>query len=226
MKHLFRNILPYGIMLGLVPLACIYLFTPDVSIQVNRGLSMLSLHDVKGLTMQLNSLGNQAVLLAVILDILQLLYAPLPLATVLTATVRIVGPMVGILVSWLGLWLGAAVAFGIARAFLRPILHKFLEKRVFFRLDNFAQQYGVLLLIAGWLIPGWPAELVAYLAGISCLSFRPFMGATAIAIIPNLGLVTLWGEIIPTPFIYALYMASWLCIIIVVTLANRRKKVL
>jgi uncharacterized membrane protein YdjX (TVP38/TMEM64 family) len=108
--------------------------------------------------------------------------APLPFATVLTATVRIIGPMLGILLSWLGLWLGAAVAYGIARAFLRPILHKFLKKRVFFRLDNLAQQYGVLLLIAGWLIPGWPAELV--------------------------------------------YMASWLCIIIVVTLANRRKKVL
>lgn len=222
MKHLYRNILPYGIMVALILLACIYLFTPTVSIQVNRGLSMLSLHDVKGLTMQFSSLGNQAALLSIILNVLQILYAPLPFATVLTAAVETVGPLAGLFISWLGVLLGAAAAYGLAQAFLGSIINK---KLVSWQVDKSVQSYGVLLLIAAWLIPGWPAELVAYLAGISCLDFKPFIGATAIAIIPNLWLAALWGEIIPSLFTYALYLISVLCIITVVSLANKRKMV-
>ena len=222
MKHLYRNIVIYGTMFGLLLLVCIYLYTPTVSIQVNRGLSMLSLHDVKGLTMQLSSLGNQAALLSIVLNVLQILYAPLPFATVLTATITIVGPIAGLFVSWLGVLLGAVAAYGIARGLIGTIMKK---KLVAWQGDKSVQSYGVLLLIAAWLIPGWPAELIAYLAGLSCLNFKSFISTTAIAIIPKLWLAACWGEIIPSPFTYALYLISLLCMITIVILANKRKMV-
>ncbi|MEN6349242.1 MAG: VTT domain-containing protein [Syntrophomonas sp.] len=218
MKHFYRNIQPYSVMAILILLVCIYLFTPAVNIQVNRGLSMLSLHDVKGLTMQFGSLGNQAALLSITLTVLQLLYVPLPFTTVLAATVTTFGSGKGMFICWLGIVLGAATAFGIVRTFIRIIF----DKKLFY-FDKSVQSYGVLLIIAAWLIPGWPGELAAYLAGLSCLDFSYFIGAAAIAAIPNIWLTSCWGEIIPRPFSYALYLISMFCIVTIIIKVIKRK---
>lgn len=225
MKNSSANILPRSIAIVFMLLIGIYLITPTISIQVNRGLSMLSFHDVKGLTMQLGSLGNQAALLSVILSVLQILYAPLPFATLLTATVTTFGSAAGLFICWLGVLLGSAGAYGIARAFFKPVIDKFFAKRFHLQVNNSVQFYQILLLIAAWLIPAWTAELVAYLAGFSNLSFKYFIAATAIGIIPNLWLTARWGEMLLGPIIYALCLVSLLCVITVTVRAIFRKEI-
>lgn len=137
---------------------------PEVSIQINRGLSMLKLHDVMGLIIQYRSLSWAAVL-AVALSALQILIPPLSAITVVTANNLFFGWFGGLLLSWGGVMAGMALAYAVGRAIVSPgpDYYAILPPH------HLVARYGWMLVFTAALFPWWPLKLLFIGAGIASL---------------------------------------------------------
>jgi len=177
----------------LIMLFLIYLLFPSLSIQVNRTLSMLAFNDVKGLRMYFTGLGEPGKVAVSITMALQAVLAPLPRPVVIQASAGVFGAVKGSILAWMGVVLGAVLCFGIGRAYGRPLWRRIGKERRRER-ERFFEVLVLYLVFATRLLPGWPFDLVYYLAGISNMRFRDYLLAIVFSELPVILALARWGE--------------------------------
>lgn len=123
----------------------------------------------------INDFGPWAPFFYVMLQVLQTVVAPIP--------GQIVGGVGGFLFGhWGILWttigsiIGFWLVFLIARRFGRPLLEKIFKKSVVDKFDFIINARGAsLILFAIFLLPGFPDDVVCYIAGLTKLSIKRLM---------------------------------------------------
>lgn len=206
-RQYFKNLLP-SMTLLLVTLIALYLLLPGVSIQINRGLSMLKLHDALGLSIQYSSLSWAAVLSLLIAG-LQVILVPLPVSTAAIASVQVFGWAYGFILVWLGVITGAGIMYAVARTYITPLVARLIKPQ---KLHYFLQHYGIALVIAGSLFPIWPGKLVYFIAGLGAMSFGRFLTAMVLGSLPLLIVYSVLGEQPDIRVIYLLYIVASLIV--------------
>lgn len=141
----------------------------------------------------MNNIGPLAPLLYICLQILQTVVAPIP--------GQIVGGVGGFLFGgWGILWttigsiIGFWLVFLIARRFGRPLLEKIFKKPAVDKFDFIINAKGAsLILFAIFLLPGFPDDIVCYIAGLTQLSIKRLLVISVLGRFPTIVVTNMIG---------------------------------
>lgn len=141
----------------------------------------------------MNNVGPLAPLIYILLQIVQVVVAPIP--------GQIVGGVGGFLFGHLGiLWtsigsiIGFWLVFLIARHFGRPLLEKIFKKSLIDKFDFIINAKGAALIIfAIFLLPGFPDDVVCYIAGLTRLPMKKLLLISILGRFPTIVLTNYIG---------------------------------
>jgi uncharacterized membrane protein YdjX (TVP38/TMEM64 family) len=114
-------------------------------------------------------------LVFILLQIIQVVAAPIPgeLSGILGG--YLYGPFWGTVYSTIGLTLGSWIAFMLARFFGEPLLENVVKKEVFEKFEHFMEHKGLLVSFLLFLIPGFPKDYLCYIMGVSLIPTGTFI---------------------------------------------------
>jgi uncharacterized membrane protein YdjX (TVP38/TMEM64 family) len=122
----------------------------------------------------IRSLGTWGFAGFVLLQIAQVVVAPIPGEVVGLLGGYLYGPFLGSVLSTIGLTLGSLLAFSFTRAFGRPVLERFVDAKAIARFDYLLQHQGSFLVFLLFLVPGFPKDYLCYILGLGHLGFARF----------------------------------------------------
>jgi uncharacterized membrane protein YdjX (TVP38/TMEM64 family) len=111
----------------------------------------------------------------ILLQIIQVVAAPIPgeLTGILGGILY--GPFWGTLYSTIGLTIGSWIAFMLARFFGEPLLEIMVKKEVFEKFEHFMEHKGLMVFFLLFLIPGFPKDYLCYIMGVSRIPTGTFI---------------------------------------------------
>ncbi len=144
------------------------------------------------------SWGPLAPLLYIILQILQTVVAPIPGQIVGSIGGFLFGGW-GILWTSIGTLIGCYIVFRIARRFGRPLLEKIFKKSAIDQFDFIINsKSAALILFLIFLLPGFPDDVICYIAGLTCLPIRNLMMIVILGRLPVIVVTNIIGDGIAT----------------------------
>lgn len=123
----------------------------------------------------LDSLGPLAFIGFILLQIAQVVAAPIPGEVTGLLGGFLYGPFLGVVLSTIGLTAGSYIAFSLSRTFGRPFVERFVDKAIMDRFDYLLHHKGAFLVLLLFLIPGFPKDYLCYILGLGHLSTKQFL---------------------------------------------------
>jgi uncharacterized membrane protein YdjX (TVP38/TMEM64 family) len=123
----------------------------------------------------LDSLGPLSFVGFILLQVTQVVAAPIPGEVTGLLGGFLYGPFLGVVLSTIGLTIGSYIAFALARAFGRPLVDRLVDKRVMKRFDYLLHHKGAFLVFLLFLIPGFPKDYLCYILGLGHLTTMEFL---------------------------------------------------
>lgn len=135
--------------------------------------------------------GPWAALAIIVLQIGQVLLAPIPGQIVNVAAGYLFGTLLGTFYSLLGTATGSWIAFAMARAYGRPLVERLVPGQTLAWLDAGAQRRGLFFFALVFLLPFLPDDLACFAAGLTRIPIPALMAVAVTARIPGI-LVSSW----------------------------------
>ena len=172
----------------------------------------------------LDSLGPWSVLVFILLQVAQVVAAPLPGEVTGVLGGYLFGKFFGVVLSTIGLTLGSYVAFILARTFGRPLIEKFIPKTTMQRFDYLLHHKAAFLVFLLFLIPGFPKDWLCYILGLGHLTTTAFLVIGGTGRLFGTILLTLGGSFLR----HHQYVRFWVLVgvgisVVLVALAYRDK---
>jgi len=148
--------------------------TPYLPINIQEILSHLSSGDWQTsktfLVKYFDSFENHRYLVFVILQILQVLIAPIPgqIAGILGG--YLFGFWYGLSLTMLGVAIGSFIALGVGRIFGNQLVRVFVSQKVLSRFDYLVEEGGLLNFFMIFLLPFLPDDAVCFVGGLTRLN--------------------------------------------------------
>lgn len=189
-KNISKATIIKFVVLGIVILVLLGYLAWDI---ITKGPLMQLLMNRDELVAAMNSLGVWAPFFYIQLQVLQTVVAPIP--------GQIVGGVGGFLFgNWGILWttigsiIGFWLVFVIARKFGRPLLEKIFKKPAVEKFDFIINSKSAALIIfAIFLLPGFPDDIVCYIAGLTKLSLKKLMVISILGRFPTIVVTNMIG---------------------------------
>jgi uncharacterized membrane protein YdjX (TVP38/TMEM64 family) len=141
------------------------------------------------------SYGEYSLLAFLVMQIIQVVAFFIPGEVMQIAGGYIYGAFVGGLLTLLGITLGSAIVYGLSRQYGKPLIRKIISDKQLKFFDKLLRlgsvNYIVFLL---YLIPGIPKDVLAYICGISDITFKNFMLYSTLGRIPGIFISTYFGS--------------------------------
>jgi uncharacterized membrane protein YdjX (TVP38/TMEM64 family) len=151
------------------------------------------LHDRHQLKVIIRSFGPYSPLAYILLQITQVIVAPIPGGAIEFLGGYLFGVKAGFFYSMIGLILGSWMAFSLARIFEKLAVEKFVSPQTIKRFDYLIGHEGLILSFLLFLIPGFPKDALCYLLGLTPMHLGIFLIISTIGRIPGTLMATLQG---------------------------------
>jgi uncharacterized membrane protein YdjX (TVP38/TMEM64 family) len=151
------------------------------------------LYDVQRVRRFVASFGVWAPLGLIILEIAQVVLAPVPGGVIDLASGYLFGPGWGALYSMIGLMGGTIIALSLARRFGRPLVERLVPSHTLGRLDRYASHRGPIFFLLLFLMPFTPNDVVCFLAGLTPIPLPMLVLIAAIGRFPGVLMANLIG---------------------------------
>ena len=193
--------------------------------EVREATGILASGDVGGLGEYILSYGAWAPVASTFLMVLQALAAPLPSFVLTFANGLAFGTFWGWALSLFGHTLAAAVCFWISRSLGRVPVEVVVGKGGLESADRWFARWGLYAVVIARLVPGISFDVVSYAAGITHMSFRRFLGATALGVFPQTLVYSYLGHRAPENVrLFLLSSTVILAGVLVAALIRRRRR--
>jgi len=113
------------------------------------------------------SFGAYSFLAFILLQIIQVIVAPIPGGAIEFLGSYLFGVKLGFLYSMIGLTLGSWFAFSLAKIFEKWAVEKFVSPKTMKKLGYLVGHEGVILSFLPFLIPGFPKDALCYILGLT-----------------------------------------------------------
>jgi uncharacterized membrane protein YdjX (TVP38/TMEM64 family) len=141
----------------------------------------------------ISSYGAYAPLAFILLQVLQIVIAPIPGGAVEFLGGVLFGVKAGFIYSMIGLVLGSWLAFSLARIFEKVAVEKFVSVQTRKKFDYLVEHQGLILSFILFLIPGFPKDALCYILGLTPMHLGIFLAISTIGRIPGTLMATLQG---------------------------------
>jgi len=181
------------------------------------------LFDPEKLRAWIDTFGVLAPAVFVLVQIVQVVVAPVPGQVVALVAGYLFGPLAGTVYSITGVLIGSAIAFSLADRYGRTFVEDVLHDDVVARFDGFVDRVGVPGLVVFVVIPGLPDDAICFLAGLTKWRLRTFMFAIAVGRLPAYVLtVYAGGELASGEFLEGMVILG--CLIAVSAIGYYRRE--
>jgi uncharacterized membrane protein YdjX (TVP38/TMEM64 family) len=177
--------------------------------------------DPERLRAVLSGFGPFAPLAFVVLQAAQVLVAPIPGPALALAAGYLFGWQLGTLYSMIGVTIGSALAITIARRFGRPAVERFVAPHALARFDDFLDARGQIGLFVVFLFPGFPDDVLCFIAGLTDVPVRRLVLLVAVARTPAFLVVAVAGERAATDLVGASVILAVLTLVAALGYAYR-----
>ncbi|MDD2671700.1 MAG: TVP38/TMEM64 family protein [Syntrophales bacterium] len=131
--------------------------------------------DRKKLVYFLTSFGPYSIVVFILLQIMQVLVAPVPGEVTGLIGGYLYGPVLGTIYSTIGLSIGSWIAFILARTFGLPFVERAVNAGIIQKYDHFMKHQGIIVSFVLFLIPGFPKDALCYIMGLSHMPLGTFL---------------------------------------------------
>ena len=152
-----------------------------------------TLHDRHQLKVIIRSFGPYSPLAYILLQIIQVVVAPIPGGAIEFLGGYLFGVEAGFFYSMIGLVLGSWMAFSLARIFEKLAVEKFVSPQTIKKFDYLIGHEGLILSFLLFLIPGFPKDALCYVLGLTPMHLGIFLTISTIGRIPGTLMATLQG---------------------------------
>ena len=141
----------------------------------------------------ISSYGAYSPLAFILLQITQVVVAPIPGGAIEFIGGYLFGAGAGFLYSMIGLLLGSSLAFGLSKIFEKWAVEKFVSEEMRKKFDYLIGHEGVILSFLLFLIPGFPKDALCYILGLTPMHLGIFLIISTIGRVPGTLMATLQG---------------------------------
>ena len=141
----------------------------------------------------IKSFGEYSPLAFILLQVIQVVVAPIPGGAVEFLGGYVFGAGGGMVYSMIGLILGSGFAFGIARIFEKQAIERLVSPELRKKFDYLIGHEGVILSFLLFLIPGFPKDALCYLLGLTPMHWGIFLIISTMGRIPGTLMAILQG---------------------------------
>jgi uncharacterized membrane protein YdjX (TVP38/TMEM64 family) len=159
------------------------------------------------------SFGPLAALIFLIVQILQVVAAPVPGEMTGFVGGFLFGKVWGSLLSTVGLTLGSMLAFWVARKFGMRFVEKVVKKQYIEKFNFFVTHKGLYITFVMYLLPGFPKDALCYFLGLTRLRFLDFVLMNLFGRFPGTLILTMQGSAVREGQYQAFF---WLLVVTVV----------
>jgi uncharacterized membrane protein YdjX (TVP38/TMEM64 family) len=169
----------------------IYQYNSRIWVQVVKLYSLYQDHQEFKKT--ISSYGAYGPLAYILLQVLQVVIAPIPGGAVEFLGGVLFGVKAGFIYSMIGLTLGSWLAFNLARIFEKVAVEKFVSEQTMKKFDYLVEHQGAILSFILFLIPGFPKDALCYILGLTPMHLGIFLIISTVGRIPGTLMATLQG---------------------------------
>lgn len=166
------------------------------------------------------SWGRLSPIIFVLLNIIQVIVAPIPGTAIGLAGGYLFGIWLGFFLNIIGVIVGSLLAFMLTKRFGKPFVDRFVGPRTSRWIDRIAKRSGIRGLTVAFLLPFFPDDALCFIAGLTPLRTRTFLiivivgrsPASFVASLAGAGIVSLplWAWIVLGVATIILCVAWWL----------------
>lgn len=141
------------------------------------------------------SYGNFSILVFILMQVLQVVAFFIPGEFIQIAGGYIFGTFLGGVISLMGITLGSAVVYFISNKYGKPFVDKLIsqkEVKFFRKILKAGSKKTVVFMF--YLIPGIPKDALAYICGVSDISFNDFFIYSTLGRIPGIFISSYFGQ--------------------------------
>lgn len=142
------------------------------------------------------SFGRGAPVVFIIIQILQVLFAPFPGEATGFIGGFLFGAIKGFCYSSIGLTVGSLINFIIGRFLGKRFVRKLIPPAKLERMDSIVKRQGVIVLFGLFVFPGFPKDYLCLFLGLSAIPLKVFILLTAIGRMPGTLMLSLQGSYI------------------------------
>jgi len=170
----------------------------------------------------IHSLGAWGFAGFILLQVIQVVAAPIPGEVTGVMGGYLYGPFVGVLLSTIGLTLGSYLAFSLSRFFGLPLTERFVDAKTMERFDYLLHHKGAFLVFLLFVIPGFPKDYLCYILGLGHLTTLEFLTIATTGRLLGTTLLTLGGMFLRNHQYHLFFLLSGAAVLIVfLTIAYR-----
>ena len=151
--------------------------------------------DRKRLAEFIESYGSFSPIIFIILQVFQVLFAPIPGEVSGFLGGFLYGNFFGLLYSTIGLSLGSWLAFIFARWAGQPLIERIVGPKFLQRFDYLMSRKGTWITFLLFLIPGFPKDYLCYLLGLGHMEVRTFLVVAIFGRLLGTALLTFQGHL-------------------------------
>jgi uncharacterized membrane protein YdjX (TVP38/TMEM64 family) len=129
--------------------------------------------------------GPLAPLLFIVLQMLQVIFAPIPGEATGVLGGYLFGAWPGFIYSSLALTIGSGIAFAIGQLFSNFIKERYKQTKVYRRFNHLVYKGDFVIPFVLFLLPGFPKDSLSYLLGLSFMPFKVFLFIAGVARMPG-----------------------------------------
>jgi len=130
----------------------------------------------------------------VLLQILQVLIAPIPGQIAGLVSGYIYGTIFGTILTMIGTTIGSLIAFILARKLGRPFVEKVIDKKILKKFDYLSKEKGTFTLFLIFLLPGLPDDAVCFIAGLTKIPIKKLVLITFLGRLPGFIVLNMIGS--------------------------------
>ena len=174
----------------------------------------------------INSFGPLSVAVFIGLQILQVIFAPVPGEATGFIGGYLYGAVLGTLYSTIGLTVGSWLAFSLARWLGLPFVEKAVSPAILQKYDYFMEHKGTWVVFILFLIPGFPKDALCYIIGLSHMPTRLFLVVSTIGRLLGTAMLSVSGAFLRHNRYGPLWLLAAVSLIAVVAAYLYRDKLL
>lgn len=139
--------------------------------------------------------GPWGPLVFILIQILQVLIAPIPGQVAGLVGGYLFGPLWGLVYTMIGATIGFTLIFALTRKFGRPFVGYFVDKKTLDKFDHLIEgKKGKLVIFLIYLLPAFPDDLISFVAGLSAIPIRSLVIISVLGRLPGYAILTFTGH--------------------------------
>lgn len=170
----------------------LYLFKTPVIESLIRFYNLLS--DRENIKIFITSFGPYAPVVFISIQILQVIFAPIPGEVTSFIGGYLFGAKNGFFYSSLGLTIGSMMNFAIGRFFGKRFIRGLIPLDKLERFDKVIRRQGIIIIFLLFVFPGFPKDYLCLFLGVSAIPFQVFILLASIGRMPGTIMLSLQGE--------------------------------